>query len=197
MYKISLLPDKYRLEREKSSQRLDLLIYFLFFTIICLILLSLATMVRFQRALELTQVNIDVNNLQSELDSLSEYSQKKDSVELVYNNISVLSSGLPSFPKVLPEILETVPNNINIESVSLEYAIKTTSTSMTITGSALDYADVAGWIVTLDALDDTGEILNSFATGKAAASAYNISFELEITILDASAVNDITWDLGE
>ena len=197
MYKISLLPEKYRQERTRSAQKVDLLIYFLFFTVICLILFSLGTMVRFQRASELQGLNKEVANLQNEIDSLSEYAQKKDNVEQVYNNISILAAGLPSFPKVLPEILGTVPNNISIDRVTMEFAVKTGTSSMVITGGALSYEDVAGWIQTLDALEDTGEIFNSFSTGEVSASTYNISFELTVGILDMSAINDITWDLGE
>ena len=96
MYRISLLPEKYRIERERAAQRLDLLIYFLFFTVICLILLALATFVRAHsvrpNSIRLTP---SVAKLQSELDSLSVYAQKKDTVEQVYSNITDLASGLP------------------------------------------------------------------------------------------------------
>lgn len=197
MYRISLLPEKYRLEREKAAQRLDLIIYFLFFTVICVILLSLATFVRLYRTSELKYITGEVANLQSELGSLSDYEQKKDHVEQVYKNVSTLAEGLPSFPRVLQEILNTVPNNISIENVSLEYIEKTESTSMEIKGEALDYTDVAGWIKTLDELEVTGEIYNSYSTGTSDASAYNISFELSIDVLDTSAADDIYWDLGE
>ncbi len=197
MYNISLLPEKYRLQRERAAQKLDLIIYFVFFTVICLILLTLATLVRCQRLSELGELDGEVAKIRSEIDSLSEYSKKKDNVEHVYNDIKVLASGLPSFPRVLPEILGTVTNNISISSVSMEYALKTAATSMKVKGSALNYEDVAAWITALDELDVTGEIHNTFSTGEEAASAYNISFELEINILDATALDDITWDLGE
>lgn len=197
MYRISLLPEKYRLEREKAAQRLDLIIYFLFFTVICVILLSLATFVRLHRTSELKYITGEVANLQSELGSLSDYAKKKDHVEQVYKNVSTLAEGLPSFPRILQEILNTVPNNISIENVSLEYIEKTDSTSMKIKGEALDYADVAGWIKTLDELEVTGGIYNSYSTGTSDASAYNISFELSIEVLDTSAADDIYWDLGE
>jgi len=197
MYRISLLPEKYRLEREKAAQRLDLIIYFLFFTVICVILLSLATFVRLSREADLKAINIEVANLQMELNSLSDYAQKKDHVEQVYSNVSTLAKGLPSFPRVLQEILNTVPNNISIENVSLEFIEKTEKTSMEIRGEALDYADVSGWVKILDELEMTGDIYISRSTGTSDASAYNISFELSINILDASAADDINWELGE
>lgn len=197
MYRISLLPEKYRLEREKAAQRLDLIIYFLFFTVICVILLSLATFVRLSREADLKAINIEVANLQMELNSLSDYAQKKDHVEQVYSNVSTLAKGLPSFPRVLQEILNTVPNNISIENVSLEFIEKTEKTSMEIRGEALDYADVSGWVKILDELEMTGDIYISHSTGTSDASAYNISFELSINILDASAEDDINWELGE
>lgn len=197
MYRISLLPEKYRLEREKAAQRLDLIIYFLFFTVICVILLSLATFVRLSREADLKAINIEVANLQMELNSLSDYAQKKDHVEQVYSNVSTLAKGLPSFPRVLQEILNTVPNNISIENVSLEFIEKTEKTSMEIRGEALDYADVSGWVKILDELEMTGDIYISRSTGTSDASVYNISFELSINILDASAADDINWELGE
>lgn len=197
MYRISLLPEKYRLEREKAAQRLDLLIYFLFFTVICLILLTLATFVRFQRTSELDTLNAEIANLQSEVDSLSAYAQKKDTVEQVYNNITSLASGLPSMPRVIPEILETVPNNISIENVAVKYQGDDKSTEMQISGEAIDYSDVASWVKMLDALEMTGEIFITNSRGTPDSSDYNISFELSIEILDSSAVDDIVWDLGE
>ena len=60
MYRISLLPEYYRIERERAAQRLDLVIYFLFFTVICLILLALASFVRAQRSSELDSINSEV-----------------------------------------------------------------------------------------------------------------------------------------
>lgn len=197
MYRISLLPEKYRIERERAAQRLDLLIYFLFFTVICLILLALATFVRAQRSSELDSINSEVAKLQSELDSLSVYAQKMDTVEQVYSNITDLASGLPSMPRVIPEILETVPNNINIGNVSVEYVPRNNATRMEISGEALDYSDVADWIKILDELELTGDIYNSYSSGKPEESSYNVSFELSIEILDTSAADDIVWDLGE
>lgn len=197
MYKISLLPEKYRLERLKAAQRLDLVIYFLFFTVICLILLALSTFVRLNRTLELELLDAEIGKLEAEIASLSEYAEKKDVVESVYRNIASLADGLPSMPRVIPQILETVPMSISIDNVSVGYNANSKTTTMEITGDAIDYSDVAGWIKALDELELTGEIYHSYSQGMPDNSSYNVSFELTVEVLDKSAVDDIVWDLGD
>ncbi|HHW25359.1 MAG TPA: hypothetical protein PK778_09025 [Bacillota bacterium] len=197
MYKISLLPEKYRLERLKAAQRLDLVIYFLFFTVICLILLALSTFVRLNRTLELESLDAEIGKLEAEIASLSEYAEKKDVVESVYRNIASLADGLPSMPRVIPQILETVPMSISIDNVSVGYNANSKTTTMEITGDAIDYSDVAGWIKALDELELTGEIYHSYSQGMPDNSSYNVSFELTVEVLDKSAVDDIVWDLGD
>lgn len=197
MYKISLLPEKYRLERLKAAQRLDLVIYFLFFTVICLILLALSTFVRLNRTLELESLDAEIGKLEAEIVSLSEYAEKKDVVESVYRNIASLADGLPSMPRVIPQILETVPMSISIDNVSVGYNANSKTTTMEITGDAIDYSDVAGWIKALDELELTGEIYHSYSQGMPDNSSYNVSFELTVEVLDKSAVDDIVWDLGD
>jgi len=197
MYKISLLPEKYRLERLKAAQRLDLVISFLFFTVICLILLALSTFVRLNRTLELESLDAEIGKLEAEIASLSEYAEKKDVVESVYRNIASLADGLPSMPRVIPQILETVPMSISIDNVSVGYNANSKTTTMEITGDAIDYSDVAGWIKALDELELTGEIYHSYSQGMPDNSSYNVSFELTVEVLDKSAVDDIVWDLGD
>lgn len=193
MYEISLLPAKYKQEITDGRKKNDLIISFVFTIIILSILCILAISVSAVTKNDLAQIKNENSSLKSEISSLDHYRGLQEVVSNINGNLQTLSKETPSFPRVLSEITQSVPASLQLTKITFTGSPETKTYSCKVTGNAAYYDDVSSWISILDGIDNIGDVYCSYTNSSTSNSLIRVQFELNMDILDKSAVGDIVW----
>ncbi|MHB1151462.1 MAG: PilN domain-containing protein [Eubacteriales bacterium] len=193
MYKISLLPVKYKQAITAERKKNDIIISFIFTIIILSILSVLAFVVNASVKNDLALIQAENNTLLSEIGVLSKYRDMQTQVSVITGEITTLANEAPSFPRTLSEITQSVPDSLQITSIKFTYKKDTKTSLLEVVGNSAYYDDVSAWINTLNGVENIGEVLCSYTNNATDNSTTRVRFELKMDILDKSAVEDIVW----
>lgn len=193
MYKISLLPVKYKQAITAERKKNDIIISFVFTIIILSILSVLAFVVNASVKNDLAIIQTENSTMLNEIGALSKYRDMQTQVSTVTGEIQTLADEAPSFPRTLSEITQSVPDSLQITSIKFEYKKDTKTSLLVVVGNSAYYDDVSVWINTLNGVENIGEVLCSYTNNTTDNTATRIIFELKMDILDKSAVEDIVW----
>lgn len=193
MYKISLLPVKYKQAITADRKKNDIILSFIFTIIILSILSVLAFAVNASVKNDLAIIQAENNTMLNEIGVLSKYRDMQTQVSTITGEITTLADEAPSFPRNLSAITQSVPDSLQITQIKFTYKKDTKLASFEVIGNAAYYDDVAAWIKTLNGFENIGEVLCSYTTNNTAETESRVRFELKMDILDKSAALDIVW----
>lgn len=193
MYKISLLPVKYKQAITAERKKNDIIISFIFTIIILIILSIMAFAVNALVKNDLAVIQSENNALLNEIGVLSKYRDMQNQIAVITGEIQTLADEAPSFPRILSEITQSVPDSLQITSIKFTYKKDTKISLLEVTGNSAYYDDVSVWINKLNGVEKIGEVLCSYTNNATDDSVTRVRFELSMDILDKSAVEDIVW----
>ncbi len=197
MYHISLLPVKYKQAITAERKKNDVILSFIFTVIILSMLYLLTFVVNASVKSDLASVKAENGSLLAEIGALSEYRGMQTQISGIHSEIVTLAGEAPSFPRVITEITQSVPDSLQITDITFYYEKDTGVSKFEVLGNSAYYDDVASWIDTLNGIENIGEVFCSYTTYSDAAEKSRVRFELKMDILDKSAADDVVWRTGE
>lgn len=176
MYKISLLPDEYRMLHQASRKKDKGLMIFivimlaLFMTYLCITILTSA------KGRELEKITGKNQAIANRITGINELVALRNEAQSLSDMASSAYGTSPEWDVLLTEIGNTVPDGIGLTNMILSYSDD--NGNCVVQGVASSHQSLTDWIRSLEETNKTGEIKCSFAQENQEFVEFEISFTL-------------------